>query len=55
MVELDIPGQDGMKLLGENIGCIVAWRKRYISFDSEGICRLESARKESKSTATKRI
>ena len=35
MVELDIPGQDGMKLLGENIGCIVAWRKRYISFDSE--------------------
>ena len=35
MVELDIPGQDGMKLLGENIGCIMAWRKRYISFDSE--------------------
>jgi len=26
-VDLDIPGQDGMKLLGENIGCIVAWRK----------------------------
>ena len=35
MVELDIPEQDGMKLHGENIGCIVAWRKRYISFDSE--------------------
>jgi hypothetical protein len=34
-VELDIPGQDGKKLLGKNMGCIVAWRKRYISFDPE--------------------
>jgi hypothetical protein len=34
-VELDIPSQDGKKLLGENMGFIVAWRKRYISFDSK--------------------
>jgi hypothetical protein len=34
-VELDIPGQDGKKLLRENMGFIVAWRKRYISFDPE--------------------
>jgi hypothetical protein len=35
MIDLDILGQDGKKLLKENMGCIVAWCKRYISFDSK--------------------
>lgn len=33
-VELDIPGDDS-RLLGGNIGGFVAWRKRYIIFESE--------------------
>lgn len=33
-VELDIPGDDS-RLLGDNIGGFVAWRKRYIIFESE--------------------
>ncbi|CAO1939560.1 unnamed protein product [Urochloa humidicola] len=30
-VELEIPGQDDKVKLKDNIGCFVAWRKRYIS------------------------
>jgi hypothetical protein len=33
-VELDFPIDDN-KLLRDNIGCFVAWRKRYIKFESE--------------------
>jgi hypothetical protein len=36
-VELDHPEDEDRKILGENLGCQVFWRKRYISFglDSE--------------------
>lgn len=34
-VELDIPGEDDKKTLGENIGCFVAWGKRYIAFGED--------------------
>ncbi|CAN6336211.1 unnamed protein product [Urochloa humidicola] len=32
VVELEIPGQDDKVKLRDNLGCFVAWRKRYISF-----------------------
>ena len=37
VVELDHPEDEDRKTLGENLGCQVFWRKRYISFglDSE--------------------
>ena len=34
-VELDHPKDDDRKTLGENLGCQVFWRKRYISFGSD--------------------